>query len=99
MQEMQCDADDRKPYRDRSARSMEQEGRRWMEGMKVNAIELRNISNCPLQMCKAAIEYAIEHNGGETMALAYLKAKTIAVKTHCSFDERVQRFLDGDRNG
>ena len=65
----------------------------------MNAIELRNISNCPLSMCAAAVKYAEEHNGGDDIAIAYLKAKTLAVKTHCSFDERVQRFARRAENG
>lgn len=63
----------------------------------MDAIELRNISHCPLVMCKAALKYAEEHNGDDYMAIAYLKAKVFAVKTNCSFDERVQRFLKGEK--
>ena len=59
----------------------------------MDAIELRDISGCPLSMCKDALRYARVHGGGDHMAIAYLKAKTLAVKTHCSFDERVQRFV------
>ena len=44
-------------------------------------------------MCKDALKYAAEHNGDDYMAIAYLKAKTLAVKTNCSFDERVRRFM------
>jgi translation elongation factor EF-Ts len=60
----------------------------------MDAIELRNVSHCPLAMCKKAIEYAEEHNGDDYMAIAYLKAKTLAVATPgLSFDERVRRFM------
>lgn len=60
--------------------------------------ELRNITGCSLKMCKEALEYADEHNGGKEMAIAYCKAKSLAVYTDCSFDERIQRFL-GECNG
>lgn len=66
---------------------------------KMDAIELRNVSHCPLSMCKAALKYAMEHNGDDYMAIAYLKAKTLAVKTSCSFDDRVQLFMRGSKNG
>jgi hypothetical protein len=65
----------------------------------MDAIELRNISHCPLLMCKAALKYATEHNDNDYMAIAYLKAKTFAVKTNCSFDERVQLFMRGVESG
>lgn len=65
----------------------------------MDAIELRNVSHCPLSMCKAALKYATEHNGNDYMAIAYLKAKTLAVKTNCSFDDRVQLFMRGVENG
>lgn len=59
----------------------------------MDAIELRNTSGCSLRMCKAALQYASEHGGDDLMAIAYLKAKTLSVKTNCSFNERVQRFM------
>lgn len=59
----------------------------------LDPIDLRNISHCSLSLCKKAIAYAIEHNGNDYMAIAYLKAKNFAVKTTCSFDERVQMFM------
>ena len=64
----------------------------------LDAIELRNISHCPLAMCKKALEYTQEHNGDDYMAIAYLKAKTLAVATpRLSFDERVQRFMNENK--
>ena len=42
--------------------------------------------------CARAYDYA---NGNHDIAIAYLKAKTLAVATPgLSFDERVQRFLE-----
>ena len=58
-------------------------------------LALREKTGCCVKMCKAALDYAAEHNGGEDMAIAYCKAKTLAVYTSCSFDERVQRFMEG----
>ena len=60
----------------------------------MTAVELKNLSGCPLTMCKKALEYAAKHGGDARIAIAYLKAKTIAVKTTCDFDERVKRFLE-----
>ena len=56
--------------------------------------ELRDRTGCSLKTCKEALEYAEERKGGFQMAIAYCKAKSLAVKTNCSFDERVQRFLE-----
>ena len=56
--------------------------------------ELRDRTGCSLKTCKEAWEYAEERNGGIQMAIAYCKAKSLAVRTECSFDERVQRFLE-----
>lgn len=56
--------------------------------------ELRDRTGCSLKICKEAWEYAEERNGGIQMAIGYCKAKTLAVHTECSFDERVQRFLE-----
>lgn len=45
-----------------------------------------------LHNCTKAYNYA---NGDHDLAIAYLKAKTLAVATPgLSFDERVQRFLE-----
>ena len=63
---------------------------------KARAIYLRDKYNCPIKLCLEAVQYAKEHNGDETMELAYLKAKSFAVKTTCSFDDRVRRFMKGD---
>lgn len=53
-------------------------------------LELRDKTGCGLILCKKAIEYS---NGDEEIALAYIKAKTIAVATpNLSFDERVKLF-------
>lgn len=60
----------------------------------MTAIELKNLSGCSLAMCKKALEYAVAHNGDDRVVIAYLKAKTIAVKTTCDFDERVRRFME-----
>lgn len=56
--------------------------------------ELRDRTGCGLKMCREAWQYAEERNGGIQMALAYCKAKTLAVYTNCSFDDRVKRFLE-----
>lgn len=56
--------------------------------------ELRDRTGCDLRTCKAAWQYAEERNGGLQMAIAYCKAKSLAVYTSCSFDERVKKFLD-----
>lgn len=56
--------------------------------------ELRDRTGCSLKTCKEAWEYAEKRNGGLQMAMAYCKAKSLAVKTQCSFDERVNRFLE-----
>lgn len=57
--------------------------------------ELRDRTGCSLKTCKEAWEYADEHNSGLQMAIAYCKAKSLAVNTKCGFDERVNRFLEG----
>ena len=58
----------------------------------MDAFELRAATGCGLALCKDALRYA-ENRGGKETALVYLKAKTCAVKTSCSFDARVQRFM------
>ena len=55
--------------------------------------ELRDITGCDLRTCRAAWLYAEEHQGDIQMAIAYCKAKTLAVYTSCSFDDRVKRFM------
>lgn len=60
----------------------------------LNPMELRNQTGCSLFLCKKAIDYAIEHNGNDSMAIAFLKAKSFAVKTDCSFDDRVMYFME-----
>lgn len=55
---------------------------------------LRDKTGCSLRMCRDAWIYAEERQGDENMALAYCRAKTLAVKTHCTFDERVQKFME-----
>ncbi len=62
----------------------------------MNPIELKNLTGCGLSMCKDALKYSDEHGGGDDMAIAYLKAKCCAVKTTCSFDERVMMFYETD---
>lgn len=54
--------------------------------------ELREKSGCGLTLCKQAIDYA---KGDEKVALAYLKAKTLAVATpKITFNERVKLFIE-----
>lgn len=60
----------------------------------MNPIELRNQTGCSLCLCKQAIDYAVEHNGNDSMAVAFLKAKSFALKTDCDFDERVRYFME-----
>lgn len=62
--------------------------------MKKQVINLSKETGCSISMCKEALEYANNNGGGHEMSVAYLKAKTLAVKTHCSFDERVLRFME-----
>jgi hypothetical protein len=67
------------------------------KGVKMNPKQikaLRDKTGCSLRMCRDAWLYAEERQGDEDMALAYCKAKTLAVQTHCPFDERVQRFME-----
>ena len=67
--------------------------------MKEQILNLSKESGCSIFMCKEALEYAASKNGGIDMAVAYLKAKTLAVKTHCSFEERVIRFMEAPDGG
>lgn len=60
----------------------------------MNPMELRNNTGCSLFMCKQAINYSLAHNGDDNMAVAYLKAKSFALKTDCNFDERVKYFME-----
>lgn len=56
------------------------------------AKELSVETGMGLRNCAKAYDYA---NGDHDIAVAYLKAKTLAVATPgLSFDERVQRFLE-----
>ena len=59
------------------------------------AMELRNETGCPLKACKDALIYS---NGDKDLAIAYLKAKYLAVHFSGSFDEKVQGFLRSDNN-
>ena len=61
--------------------------------MKEQVMKLSKETGCSISLCKEAIKYANDKGYGNDMAIAYLKAKTFAVKTHCSFDERVMRFM------
>ena len=61
----------------------------------MNPMELRNQTGCSLHLCKQAVDYASVHNGDDNMAVAYLKAKSFALKTDCDFDERVKYFMEG----
>lgn len=56
--------------------------------------ELRDVTGCSLSMCRDAWIYAEEHNGDQQMAIAYCKAKTLALYTSCNFDDRVKRFMN-----
>ena len=60
----------------------------------MNPTELRNHTGCSLLMCKQAVDYAIAHGGDDNMAVAYLKAKSFALKTDCDFDDRVKYFME-----
>lgn len=56
---------------------------------------LRDHTGVGMIQCRDAIQYAIEHEGGERLAVAYLKAKGIAVATpKLTFDERVLYFYE-----
>ena len=57
-------------------------------------IELRNQTGCSLHLCKQAIDYTTEHNGDDSVAVAFLKAKSFVLKTACDFDERVRYFME-----
>ena len=60
------------------------------KGLKIK--ELSEETGMGLHNCTKAYNYA---NGDHDIAIAYLKAKTLAVATPgLSFDERVQRFLE-----
>lgn len=56
--------------------------------------ELREKTGCGLLDCKKALDYA---KGNENIAIAYIKAKTLAVATpKLTFDERVKLFMESD---
>lgn len=55
---------------------------------------LKNETGFPLALCKAAIDYAYTHPG--CTPVAFLKAKAFAVKTDCSFDDRVKMFSESE---
>jgi translation elongation factor EF-Ts len=51
---------------------------------------LREITGCSMTLCRDALDYS---QGEINLAIAYLKAKTLAVATpKLNFDERVQCF-------
>jgi translation elongation factor EF-Ts len=64
-----------------------------MSTLKSEEIKRLNVeTGMGLHNCAKAYEYA---NGDHDVAIAYLKATTLAVATPgLSFDERVQRFLE-----
>ena len=64
--------------------------------MKEEIRKLAQQTGCSISLCKDAYEYAQSYAAGRDMAVAYLKAKTLAVKTTCSFHERVLRFLEDE---
>lgn len=57
-------------------------------------LRLREETGCSLSMCKDAIEYCNDRI--DVTPLGYLKAKTIAVHTHMSFDDRVKFYSKGE---
>ena len=59
---------------------------------------LQEKTGCNVQLCKEALRYVSEHDGDEDMAIAFLKAKSSAVKTTCSFDECVKSFMNHELN-
>lgn len=61
-----------------------------IKGQKVKELSVE--TGMGMHNCARAYDYA---NGDHDLAIAYLKAKTLAVATPgLSFDERVQRFLE-----
>ena len=53
--------------------------------------KLQEVTGCGKMQCKKALDYS---KGNIDLAVAYLKAKNLAVATpNLTFDERVQRFL------
>lgn len=60
--------------------------------------ELNERTGCGLYLCSKAYDYMVEHNGDRNMAIAYLKAECFAVNLRCSFDEKVQHFMECDKN-
>lgn len=64
-----------------------------VKGEKIK--QLNTETGMGLHNCTKAYDYA---NGDHDLAIAYLKAKTLAVATPgLSFDERVRRFLEIER--
>ena len=57
---------------------------RWDMLKRLNAI-----TQSGMPLCSRAYEYA---EGDEVTADAYLRAKGLAVKSHCSVDQRVEGF-------
>ena len=53
-------------------------------------LELREKTGCSLSLCKEAIEYC--KNKEDVVPIGYLKAKTLAVYTKMSFEDRVKLF-------
>ena len=62
-------------------------------------LELRKKTGCGAQECKKALEYSFEKVGDKSLAIAYLKAKGLAVWMSCSFDERVLKFKKYELQG
>ena len=58
--------------------------------------QLREETGCGIRLCKDAYKYALEHNGGYIMMVAYCKAKVAAVKSSMPFDERVKKYMEDD---
>ena len=57
--------------------------------------ELREKTGVGMMFCRKAIEYS---NGNEKIAMAYIKAKTLAIATpKLTFDERVKIFIEKDK--
>jgi hypothetical protein len=67
--------------------------------MKEMIIKKINVeTGCGLILASAAFKYAYERNIPDyRLMVAYVKAKTLAVKTYCTFDERVEAFYEVEK--
>lgn len=63
----------------------------------MNAKELHELTQCGLQDCRNAIDYA--NSKLDVVAVAYLRSRSLAVATHgMSFDQRAYGFMDSAEN-